>query len=82
MSADEPSTGGFTGDPAAALQITGSGDCCGSPAQAVGDIRPPAGRADGDEPCCGTREAARAADSCCGTRARADAVATGQGCCS
>ena len=31
-------TGGFAGDPAAALAVTGSGSCCGSRAQAVGSI--------------------------------------------
>lgn len=82
MSASEPSTGGFTGDPAAVLQVTDSGTCCGSPAQAVGGFLPPAGQAAGGEPCCGSREAACAADSCCGTRARADAVAADRGCCS
>ncbi|MEV4465163.1 hypothetical protein AB0J51_16250 [Micromonospora echinofusca] len=82
MTENTPAVGGFTGDPAAALQVTGSGACCGSPAQAVGGILPPAGAtADGD-PCCGTRHAAQAADSCCGSQAKADAVATGQGCCS
>ncbi|MGV9764269.1 MULTISPECIES: hypothetical protein [Micromonospora] len=79
---ENASTGGFTGDPAAALRITGSGACCGSPAQAVGGILPPAGESAGGDPCCGTRQAAQAADSCCGTEVRADAVAAGQGCCS
>ncbi|MEU8265115.1 hypothetical protein AB0C02_31465 [Micromonospora sp. NPDC048999] len=81
MSQITPTTGGFTGEPTAALQVTGSGACCGSPAQAVGGILPPAGvgeTASGD-PCCGARQAA---DSCCGTQANADAIATGQGCCS
>lgn len=74
--------GGFTGDPAAALAVTGSGSCCGSPAQGVGSILPPAGEtAATGGPCCGTQRAAEAADSCCGTTAKADAVRTGQGCC-
>lgn len=83
MSQNIPTTGGFTGDPAAALQVTGSGACCGSPAhQAVGAILPPAGATAGADLCCGTRQAVQVADSCCGTEATADAVATGQGCCS
>ncbi|MFD6607946.1 hypothetical protein ACFWD1_03545 [Micromonospora chalcea] len=82
MSENTLTAGGFTGDPAAALQVTGAGACCGSPAQAVGGILPPAGETISGDPCCGTRQAAQAADSCCGTEARADAVATGQGCCS
>ncbi|MFG2169283.1 hypothetical protein [Micromonospora chersina] len=82
MSENTSTAGGFTGDPAAALQITGSGACCGSPAQAVGGILPPAGETTSGDPCCGTRQAAQAAGSCCGTEAKADAIATGQGCCS
>ncbi|MFI7284338.1 hypothetical protein ACIBOV_29165 [Micromonospora chersina] len=82
MTENTSAVGGFTGDPSAALQVTGSGACCGSPAQAVGGILPPAGAAAGGETCCGSRQAAQAADSCCGTQAKAEAVATGQGCCS
>ncbi|WP_435124024.1 hypothetical protein [Micromonospora tulbaghiae] len=82
MSQNTPTAGGFSGDPAAALQVTGSGACCGSPAQAVGEILPPAGETTNGDPCCGTRQAAQVADSCCGTQAKADAVTSGQGCCS
>jgi hypothetical protein len=32
-------------------------------------------------PCCGTASDAAADGSCCGSVAKADAVATGQGCC-
>lgn len=81
MSDDTTPTGGFAGDPAAALRVTGSGACCGSPAQAVCGILPPVGEADAAGPCCGTRQATQAATSCCGTQTRTDAVATGQGCC-
>ncbi|MFI7251622.1 hypothetical protein [Micromonospora chalcea] len=81
MSDNTQTTGGFAGDPAAALQVTGSGACCGSPAQAVGSILPPIGEAASAGPCCGIQEAAQAAGSCCGTQAKADAVAAGQGCC-
>ncbi|MFG3702259.1 hypothetical protein ACGF5C_30870 [Micromonospora sp. NPDC047620] len=81
MSESTQTTGGFAGDPAAALWVTGSGACCGSPAQAVGSILPPPGEAASAGPCCGTQVAAQAAGSCCGTQAKADAVATGQGCC-
>ncbi|SCL35061.1 hypothetical protein GA0070624_5158 [Micromonospora rhizosphaerae] len=84
MSQNTAGAGGFSGDPVAALQVIGSGACCGSPAQAVGGILPPAGESasSGADTCCGTRQAAQAADSCCGTQAKADAIATGQGCCS
>jgi hypothetical protein len=77
MAENTPAVGGFTGNPAAALQVTGSGACCGSPAQAVGAILPPAG-----DPCCGSQQAAAEVDSCCGTQAKAEAVAAGPGCCS
>ncbi|PWU46018.1 hypothetical protein DLE60_24575 [Micromonospora globispora] len=81
MSENTRTTGGFLGDPEAALAVTGSDSCCGSPAQAVGSILPPAAETATAGPCCGTQEAAEAAGSCCGTQARADAVAAGQGCC-
>ncbi|MFC7547774.1 hypothetical protein [Plantactinospora sp. GCM10030261] len=81
MSKNTSGAGGFTGDPAAALRVTGSGACCGSPAQAVGGILPPAGENVSGDPCCGSRQVAVAADSCCGTEAKADAIAAGQGCC-
>ncbi|MCM0674834.1 hypothetical protein NCC78_09040 [Micromonospora phytophila] len=74
-------TGGFAGDPAAALAVTDSGSCCGSPAQPVGSILPPAGQAATAGPCCGTRQAAEAVGSCCGAEAKAEAVNAGQGCC-
>ncbi|MEU4527395.1 hypothetical protein OG400_09655 [Micromonospora ureilytica] len=73
--------GGFAGDPGAALTVTGSGSCCGSPAQAVGSILPPAGQSPTTGPCCGSQQAAEAAGSCCGTEAKTEAVTTGQGCC-
>ncbi|PZG23869.1 hypothetical protein C1I95_02285 [Micromonospora craterilacus] len=82
MSQNTTHVGGFTGDPAAALRITGSGACCGSPAQDVGGILPPAGEVTSADPCCGTRPAAQAVDSCCGAQARTEAIAAGQGCCS
>ncbi|SCL71207.1 hypothetical protein GA0070606_5649 [Micromonospora citrea] len=81
MSADTTAPGGFAGDPAAALQVTGSGACCGSPAQPVGGILPSTGDTGPADSCRGTARAARTSDSCCGTGARADAVASGRGCC-
>lgn len=77
---ERTTVGGFAGDPAAALSVTGSGSCCGGTAQ-VGSILPPPGEAATGGPCCGTREDARVAGSCCGTGARAEAVDAGQGCC-
>jgi len=35
MSENTQTTGGFVGDPAAALRVTGSGACCGAQAEAV-----------------------------------------------
>lgn len=72
--------GGFAGDPAAALSVTGSGGCCGNPHQAGTSTLPdPAGSTAG--PCCGTAAEAQSAGSCCGTQAKSDAVASGAGCC-
>jgi hypothetical protein len=76
-----PTTGGFAGDGAAALAVTGSCSCCGSPAQRVGSILPPAGEVASTGPCCGTQEAADAAGSCCGSQAKNEAVDAGHGCC-
>jgi hypothetical protein len=81
MSENTQTAGGFTGDPAAALAVTGSGACCGSPAQAVGSILPPAGGAATAGPCCGSQQAADVAGSCCDPQAKGDAVSAGQGCC-
>jgi hypothetical protein len=72
-------TGGFHGDPAAALTAAGAGGCCGNPPQATLAL-PDATRADAG-PCCGTATEAAADGSCCGATAKADAVASGQGCC-
>jgi len=72
--------GGFVGDPAAALTVTGSGGCCGNPPQAADIVLPdPADTT--AAPCCGTQAEAQAAAGCCGTTAKADAVASGAGCC-
>ncbi|MFC7535372.1 hypothetical protein [Actinoplanes sp. GCM10030250] len=70
--------GGFTGDPAAALTVAGTGGCCGNPPQAGPALPEPA---TAGAPCCGTTAEARQAGSCCGTAAKQDAVAAGQGCC-
>jgi hypothetical protein len=69
--------GGFAGDPAAALAVTGSGGCCGNPPQTGVALPDPADTA--ASPCCGTQ--AQAAGSCCGSEAKAEAVASGAGCC-
>jgi len=70
--------GGFTGDPTAALNVAGTSGCCGNPPQATVAVPDPAGVAG---PCCGTATDAAAEGSCCGSTAKADAVASGQGCC-
>lgn len=69
------STGGFAGDPAAALPVTGTTGCCGSAdtADAPAPTVP--------VPCCGTTAEAAAEGSCCGNEAKTEAVAAGQGCC-
>lgn len=71
-------TGGFAGDPAAALSVAGTSGCCGNPAQATLTLPEPTGAA---SPCCGTTAEAQDAGSCCGTTAKAEAVASGAGCC-
>ena len=76
---DTETRGGFTGDPSAALTVTGTSGCCGSPAQATLALPEPAAAAGG--PCCGTQAEAAAEGSCCGGAAKSDAVAAGQGCC-
>jgi len=75
---DTQTRGGFTGDPATALTVTGTSGCCGNPPQAAVDLPEPAVAA---SPCCGTRAEAAAEGSCCGSTAKTDAVAAGQGCC-
>jgi len=75
---DTQSPGGFAGDPAAALTISGTGGCCGNPPQATLALPDPAAAA---SPCCGTADEARADSACCGTTAKSDAVAAGTGCC-
>ncbi|GIF07337.1 hypothetical protein [Actinoplanes siamensis] len=74
-----PATGGFTGDPAAALTVAGTGGCCGNPPQ--GSLTLPAPDAETSAPCCGSTAEAQQAGSCCGTAAKQEAVASGQGCC-
>jgi hypothetical protein len=77
---DTQTSGGFTGDPTAALTVAGTGGCCGNPPQATLAVPNPA-EAVAAAPCCGTATDAAAESSCCGSTAKADAVASGQGCC-
>jgi hypothetical protein len=74
-----PAAGGFTGDPAAALEVAGTSGCCGNPPQAVLVLPEPV--AEAAAPCCGTTAEAAQAGSCCGAAAKEQAVAAGQGCC-
>lgn len=76
---DTQTHGGFTGDPAAALTVTGTSGCCGNPPQTTLALPEPATTA--GSPCCGTPAEATAEGSCCGSTAKTDAVAAGQGCC-
>jgi hypothetical protein len=69
--------GGFTGDPAAALNVTGTDGCCGNPPTATLDL--PEVATEGT--CCGTAAEAAASGGCCGSTAKAEAVASGAGCC-
>jgi hypothetical protein len=75
---DVQTSGGFTGDPAAALTVTGTSGCCGNLARATLTLPEPA-TATG--PCCGTQAEATAEGSCCASAAKAEAVTAGQGCC-
>ncbi|MEU7906949.1 hypothetical protein [Actinoplanes sp. NPDC049118] len=56
-----------------------AGACCGNPPKATSAQPEPAQAA--AAPCCGTATDAAAEGSCCGSTAKADAVASGQGCC-
>lgn len=79
---DTQTQGGFAGDPAAALDVSGTSGCCGNPAQSTLTLPDPAqsGAAVGS-PCCGTTAEATETGACCGTSAKAEAVASGAGCC-
>lgn len=78
---DTQTQGGFTGDPAAALTVSGTGGCCGNPPQATQTLPEPAESTATASPCCGTTAEATAEGACCGTAAKTDAVASGAGCC-
>ncbi|MEV0131739.1 hypothetical protein AB0H83_25170 [Dactylosporangium sp. NPDC050688] len=74
--------GGFTGDPAAALDVAGTSGCCGNPPTTTLTLPDPDQSAvAGASPCCGTIAEATEAGACCGTSAKAEAVASGTGCC-
>ncbi len=75
---DTQTRGGFTGDPAAALAVAGTGGCCGNPPQATLTLPEPA---TSRRPVLRHAAEAAAEGSCCGSAAKADAVAAGQGCC-
>nr|WP_296069141.1 hypothetical protein [uncultured Actinoplanes sp.] len=79
MSYPETPRGGFAGDPAEALAVTGTSGCCGNPARSTLALPDPAGS--GPVTCCGTPAEAAADKSCCGTTAKAQAVAAGRDCC-
>lgn len=67
----ETTTGGFIGDPAEAFHPPATSGCCGAPAVTNAEAAP----------CCGSAEAASAADACCAPAAKAEAVDAGAGCC-
>ncbi|MEV4518023.1 hypothetical protein AB0K00_54835 [Dactylosporangium sp. NPDC049525] len=68
---DAQTRGGFAGDPAAALTVTGTGCCATSSVT----------RPDAAQPCCGAGAEATGPASCCGAPAKAEAVAAGADCC-
>jgi hypothetical protein len=72
MSDTETTRGGFIGDPAEALTVTGTSGCCGNPPRSSLTL---------PDPCCGTEAEAAADNTCCGSAAKDTAVASGQGCC-
>lgn len=74
---DTAGRGGFAGDPADALTVTGADGCCGSSPQTTLTPQEPVT----DGPCCGSHAEATAENSCCGSAAKSTAVAAGQGCC-
>jgi hypothetical protein len=76
---DIQTRGGFSGDPADARTVAGTGGCCGNPPPATLSLPETAETA--AAPCCGTATQAAAEGSCCGGTAKADALASGQGCC-
>jgi hypothetical protein len=76
---DTQTRGGFAGDPATALTVTGSSGCCGNAPQTTDFLATEPAKA--DAPCCGTRTEAQASGSCCGATAKAEAVSAGAGCC-
>ena len=82
---DPQTQGGFVGDPAAALNVSGTSGCCGNPPRATLALPDPSRPAAADDaagsPCCGTDAEAAQAGACCGTSAKAEAVASGAGCC-
>ena len=80
---DTTNVGGFAGDPADALTVTGTSGCCGTAPQTTLALLEPAatGPAATGGPCCGTPAEAAAESSCCGSAAKSTAVAAGQGCC-
>ncbi len=75
MTTPNPS-GGFTGELALAYAPAAQGGCCGSAPSAATPAQTAAAN-----PCCGTATEAAADNSCCGQQAKAEAVATGSGCC-
>jgi hypothetical protein len=79
---DIQTQGGFAGDPAAALDVAGTSGCCGNPPTATLTLPDPGQSvAAGASPCCGTAADAAVAGACCGASAKAEAVASGAGCC-
>ena len=78
MSGVEQVAGGFAVDPAEAFAPAAGGGCCGAPA-ANAEVPGQGGAA--TSPGCRTGEQASSVGSCWGASAKAEAVASGAGCC-
>jgi hypothetical protein len=77
MSSETTTTvGGFAGDPAEAFTPPAIGSCCGSSPAPAADPETVAAAS-----CCGPVAEAAASGGCCGETVRAQAVASGAGCC-
>jgi hypothetical protein len=75
MSTETTTTGGFNGDPAEAFNPPAASGCCG------GTPTGTEAATAATSTCCGTAAAAQETNSCCAPEAKAEAVATGAGCC-
>ena len=76
---ENQNSGGFAGDPTAALTVSGSTGCCGNPPQSTNIALPDPAEAAAS--CCGTPAVAETTGTCCAPAAKSESVASGTGCC-